>query len=305
MRAMPGMTVAAPGDPEETSAVLADLLAHGGPAYLRLGKAGEPTVHPGRRDLARGAVDRRCAHGDDVACSRTGRDPRRHAAGAADLLDGDGISARVMLGAPGSRRSTSAPIRGAAASHGWSSPSRSTRVVGGLGGAVAEVLAEAPEPACALMRIGAARIEFSSVVGDQDYLRSRLRARPGRSRAGSRDQDWRTAMSWRVKFIDFPEQWQRQRERAAADHRGHPRPGRPDAAPAAGRLREQPGGVQRLGPRGRGQQLHRRAAPAGARPRHRPRRRGGDGGSHLHRHRSRRSCCAAPPRSSSTSGTTS
>ena len=45
MRAMPNMTIAAPGDPMETRACLRWLVANPGPSYLRLGKAGEPRFH--------------------------------------------------------------------------------------------------------------------------------------------------------------------------------------------------------------------------------------------------------------------
>lgn len=45
MRAMPNMTIAAPGDPLETRACLNWLVANPGPSYLRLGKSGEPQFH--------------------------------------------------------------------------------------------------------------------------------------------------------------------------------------------------------------------------------------------------------------------
>jgi transketolase len=45
MRAMPGMTIAAPGDPMEVRACLRWLVDNPGPSYLRLGKAGEPNIH--------------------------------------------------------------------------------------------------------------------------------------------------------------------------------------------------------------------------------------------------------------------
>lgn len=45
LAALPGMTVLAPGDPFEVEAVMQLLAAHSGPAYLRLAKSGEPTVH--------------------------------------------------------------------------------------------------------------------------------------------------------------------------------------------------------------------------------------------------------------------
>jgi transketolase len=54
IRSMPGMTIAAPGDPLEVRACLRWLLANPGPSYLRLGKAGEPTFHTGVPDVSPG-----------------------------------------------------------------------------------------------------------------------------------------------------------------------------------------------------------------------------------------------------------
>jgi transketolase len=45
MSAMPNLTIAAPADPIETRAVTSILANQPGPAYLRLGKAGEPVLH--------------------------------------------------------------------------------------------------------------------------------------------------------------------------------------------------------------------------------------------------------------------
>jgi transketolase len=45
MSLLPHMTVIAPGDPAETRWATRTLAEHPGPAYLRLGKAGEPVVH--------------------------------------------------------------------------------------------------------------------------------------------------------------------------------------------------------------------------------------------------------------------
>lgn len=45
LRVLPGMTIAAPGCPQEVRACLRHLVAHPGPSYLRLGKAGEPPLH--------------------------------------------------------------------------------------------------------------------------------------------------------------------------------------------------------------------------------------------------------------------
>src|SRR5262249_29429559 len=45
MSLLPHMTVIAPGDPVEARWATRALVEHRGPAYLRLGKAGEPIVH--------------------------------------------------------------------------------------------------------------------------------------------------------------------------------------------------------------------------------------------------------------------
>ncbi|KUM03992.1 transketolase [Chromobacterium subtsugae] len=54
MRMMPNMTIAAPGDPMEVRACLRYLASHPGPSYLRLGKAGEPCLHPQVPDVVPG-----------------------------------------------------------------------------------------------------------------------------------------------------------------------------------------------------------------------------------------------------------
>lgn len=45
MSALPNLTVVAPGDPVEARAITRIIASHPGPAYLRLGKAGEPVLH--------------------------------------------------------------------------------------------------------------------------------------------------------------------------------------------------------------------------------------------------------------------
>jgi transketolase len=54
IRVMPGMLIAAPGDPLETRACLRYLVSNPQPSYLRLGKAGEPVFHANVPDVAPG-----------------------------------------------------------------------------------------------------------------------------------------------------------------------------------------------------------------------------------------------------------
>ena len=46
LRTLPGLTVLSPGDPLETACAVEAIARAPGPCYLRLGRAGEPIVHP-------------------------------------------------------------------------------------------------------------------------------------------------------------------------------------------------------------------------------------------------------------------
>jgi transketolase len=168
MRAVPNIAVAAPGDPAETGAVMADLLANGGPAYLRLGKAGEREVHPGPLHLLRGdSIPVRDHHGSivlfttggilDVACQ------------AADLLEEAGLPVDVRS-FPWLNPLDVVAVREAAQRYEAIVTVEEHSIVGGLGSTIAETLAELAYGA-PLIRIGLPNRTFS-LVGDQDYLRA-------------------------------------------------------------------------------------------------------------------------------------
>lgn len=166
MRAIPGLVVAAPGDPVETSAVLADLIASGGPAYLRLGKAGERTVHEEPLELRRGEVIR-LRQGEQVCLVSTGA-MLPIVSDAAELLEERGVST-TLLSVPWISPFDHVVIAENALAHQLIVSVEEHTIVGGLGGAVAEVVAETPK-AANLLRIGLPH-RFSSAVGDQNYLR--------------------------------------------------------------------------------------------------------------------------------------
>ncbi len=167
MRAIPGLAVAAPGDPAETEAVVADLLAHAGPAYLRLGKTGERTMHTGAVRMERGeSLELRA--GGDIAMFTTGA-ILELAAEAADLLELAGISVSLRS-FPWLDPLDIAAILVAADRYEAIVTVEEHSIVGGLGSAVAEILAEIPG-AAPLTRV-ALPPRFTSPVGDQNYLRS-------------------------------------------------------------------------------------------------------------------------------------
>lgn len=95
MRTLPGMTVIAPGDPHEAMLATRALCDHPGPAYLRLGKAGEPKVHASPPEFRIGKA-LQLADGGDVTLISTGG-MLRHTMDTAEVLRArDGVRARVL-----------------------------------------------------------------------------------------------------------------------------------------------------------------------------------------------------------------
>jgi len=139
LRAMPNMTVIVAADAPEARAAVKAATAYHGPVYLRLSRAevpvvfseGEPEFEVGRGRLLRG--------GCDVSLVATGVLLHR-ALAAADQLSGQGIDARVI------EIHTLKPIDesilvDAGEQTGAIVTIEEHSVIGGLGGAVAEVLA--------------------------------------------------------------------------------------------------------------------------------------------------------------------
>lgn len=170
MRSLPNMTVVAPGDPLETRLAVSKLGQGIGPAYLRLGRAGEPNVHHDSFDFQIGKA----------VCVRSGNDATLISTGAmlatatevADTLSSDGFSVRVL-----SMHSICPldheAIRCAADETGCLITVEEHSLVGGLGSAVAEILCGHSNKNWQLHRIGLPH-EFSGIVGDQEYLKQKL-----------------------------------------------------------------------------------------------------------------------------------
>jgi transketolase len=94
MRVMPNITVVAPGDPVETRLATKRLIERGGPAYLRLGKAGEPVVHETEPEFTIGRAIR-LLEGSEVTVLSTGG--MLHTARQATVrLNEKGVSAGLL-----------------------------------------------------------------------------------------------------------------------------------------------------------------------------------------------------------------
>ncbi len=168
MRSLPNMTVLAPNDPVEAGLATRAAVAHEGPCYLRLGRAGEPTVHKSNIEFRLGrAITLR--EGGDLTIMATGG-MLKNALVAADNLIQQGIHARVLSMHTVKPLDNSA-ILAAAKETPIIVTVEEHSIIGGLGGAVAECLSELSGPKATLIRIGL-RDEFSCEVGDQNYLRA-------------------------------------------------------------------------------------------------------------------------------------
>jgi transketolase len=168
MRALPNMLVVAPGDPIETRLATRALIDYEGPAYLRLGRANEPVVHPIEPEFRLGKAI--CvSQGTDVTLISTGGMLFNTVGAAAALLD-HGIQCRVLsmhTVKPLDVECVLAAARDTTAIFTVEEHS----IVGGLGSAVAEVLLEADLRPRYFKRIGLNNT-FTSIVGDQSYLHS-------------------------------------------------------------------------------------------------------------------------------------
>jgi transketolase len=167
LRLLPGLNVLAPADAHEVRAALKAALAHPNPTYLRIGKKGEPVIHPEEPalEIGRALVIR---EGTDV-CLLSAGTMLPAAMAAADQLAQGGVSAQVISFhtiKPLDERT----LARAFASFKVVATIEEHSVLGGLGGSVAEWLADQdPQPA-RLLRFGT-RDEFLHETCEQEEAR--------------------------------------------------------------------------------------------------------------------------------------
>ena len=139
MRTIPDMTIIMPADAIATRKIVRELAEHQGPAYLRLTKIPMPIIYDEETDIQIGrAVQLR--DGDDVTIIAIG-DMVIRALEAADLLDNNGIRARVLDMHTLKPVDKGAVIK-AAEQTGAIVTVEDHNILNGLGSAVAEVIVE-------------------------------------------------------------------------------------------------------------------------------------------------------------------
>lgn len=170
LRALPNMTIVAPADADEMRRFMPQSVDYPGPIYIRLAKGYDPIVTTDALPFLIGkAVPVR--EGSDTLLLSTGI-TLKVALEAADLLKEEGIKAAV-LHLPTIKpldvdaildRASLVPVIVTAEEH---------TIIGGLGSAVAEVIAEANfDPAKRFKRIGIPDV-FADEYGSQDSLMER------------------------------------------------------------------------------------------------------------------------------------
>jgi transketolase len=164
LRVLPGMTVVVPADAAATEAFVEQSLSLDGPLYVRLGRKPTPPLPPSPPPVIGQAQTLR--QGDDVVLACCGPYPVLACLAAADVLAGHGIEATVLnvhtlrpLDTPALVAAARPATLVVTVEEHWRS--------GGLGGAVAEALAEAAPTR--VLRLGMPD-QFVDVVGNQEHL---------------------------------------------------------------------------------------------------------------------------------------
>ena len=167
MRSLPNMEVFCPGDPAETRAVMAYLAISQNPAYLRIGKGNDPMVYEKTPDFTPGKAIL-LQDGSDISIFATGN-ILWNAREAAKILGQTGLSVR-LLSMPSVKPIDEEAIHKASRETKAIFSVEEHSIIGGLGGAVAETVAEYKHAKPFFARIGFPD-SFCKEVGSQEYLR--------------------------------------------------------------------------------------------------------------------------------------
>ena len=164
MRMLPGLVVIVPADEMEIKQWVPVIAEYEGPVFIRLSRAGSEVVHqkPPKVEIGKGFV---LKEGDDVSLICAGAMVSRSLK-AAEVLDNEGISACVIE-MPCIKPIDQDLILEASAKTGALVTVEEHTILGGLGGAVAEVVMEKqPVP---VLRVGISDV-FTRTAPDPDSL---------------------------------------------------------------------------------------------------------------------------------------
>lgn len=167
LRALPEIVVFSPCDPIEVEAVVKEAYKMKGPCYIRLGKGGEKNIHNNSIDFSVGKAYK-LKDGKDIAIFSTGS-ITEEAMLAAETLKEKNIDISVYS-FPTIKPIDEKLILNCARENKLIITLEEHNIIGGLGGAVAEIMSTQRSNRAILDRMGL-KDEYTSVVGDQKYLR--------------------------------------------------------------------------------------------------------------------------------------
>jgi transketolase len=169
VRSLPNVAVVSPSDVYEVEEATKAIVSRPGTAYLRLDKSVAPVQWPRNAPFELGKA-RTVRAGSDITFVGTGG-ILGEVLKAAEVLEGLGVCSRVLSMHTIEPLDIASLLEAAKETQGIITVEEHT-VKGGLGGAVAEALAESGNFPGFFTRIGL-REGFSSAVGTQEYLRKR------------------------------------------------------------------------------------------------------------------------------------
>ena len=168
MRALPNVTVMAPGDLTEAAEATKAIYEQKGTCYLRLGRGGEQKIHEKIDNFQIGKAIK-INDGEKVAVFSTGA-IFDEAKGAVELLKEDGLNPALYT-FPTVKPIDKEVITECAKKFDMIVTVEEHNIIGGFGSAVAEVTAEMTDKKAKLVRIGLNDM-YSCIVGTQKYLRN-------------------------------------------------------------------------------------------------------------------------------------
>ena len=167
MRALPDVTVLAPGDLVEAECATRAIYQHQGTCYLRLGRGGEKRIHEKIDDFQIGKAIK-IKNGEKVAIFSTGA-IFDEVVDAIQSMEEHSINPALYT-FPTVKPIDRAAIEQCAEQYDLIVTVEEHNIIGGFGSAVSEVLAELPGPRARILKIGLDD-RYSSIVGSQKYLR--------------------------------------------------------------------------------------------------------------------------------------
>lgn len=167
MRALPDVTVLAPGDLVEAECATRAIYDHQGTCYLRLGRGGEKRIHAKIDDFQIGKAIK-IKNGEKVAIFSTGA-IFDEVVDAIQSMEEHSINPALYT-FPTVKPIDRAAIEQCAEQYDLIVTVEEHNIIGGFGSAVSEVLAELGGTKARVLKIGL-NDKYSSIVGSQKYLR--------------------------------------------------------------------------------------------------------------------------------------